>query len=654
MSLPETAARSPDFGIAKGLPQIVLLDGIYHLQIADGVALPMMQHNAPLRQVGDGWRFHSLYSGFAPILLFELEHSSGQRATWFFNSTPAFIANTVSSLSPADRAMLVRKATRLLSDLLAPVLGLPLRASQAQHDEAVRGFFSISEPVRLEIAAACQDMLLPPETIHLVDQLPEILLAQTDVIERRPVAISRKHVQTALREDFQARLIEAVREGSLSWPGPIDGTLQPVSAGLCFNYFAFAYRMRDRASGLTCFLLASNHIAEALGLYFPSEGLIFVNNEVARHDVNGTFPNLRKMLIDYVCLHGDTLLPSLAKDTAKQVAGSMRENHLGHQLWNELSGLESLVNQVPATKLPLILPLDGEDNAFFGSLETIFPEFSGKIRNDVRSSRAIIAYAHRNDLVLVRFTGSFVSANLRQRILSVMARTEDFQAVVARRQLVQGPIVLIGLRVENRTVVDQVGFLTHLIQCIGSALPEVLIVLDGQNSNDETAGRQAPTSFMSVRALQSPVIAEREICQQVQETAAKSGIRVEIASGRLLTTSIAWSLLANCIISFWGAGLAKYRWIANRPVLILSSRYNLENRGDLHIYDHPRFMENPSPALFADPSAIHDDMDAPQLISLGKPNSANFKVDTEIFLPQVRAFLATFISGAKFTPDNLN
>ena len=34
----------------------------------------------------------------------------------------------------------------------------------------------------------------------------------------------------------------------------------------------------------------------------------------------------------------------------------------------------------------------------------------------------------------------------------------------------------------------------------------------------------------------------------------------------------------------WGAGLAKYRWVCNKPGLLLTGEWNLRHREDLHIY----------------------------------------------------------------------
>lgn len=620
------------------LPEVVIVDGIYYLQVTLDLVVPILKNGVPLRLLGDGWQFHSLHLGFAPVLLFELVHQSGRRATWFFDSVPNFLGNSVSNIPEAYRRILTHKASALLGDLLSPVLSIvPLgRGGDFHH------FFKISEIARLEIGEACRDTLLPAAESMLLAKVPDVLLVRPSGAGSSLVSISRKYLHIAMDGDFQAHLTAALVDGHFSWPSPIDGSLQQSTGSFCFNHFAFAYRMEDRQSGLVYYVLASGHKGACLGFYFPCEGLVIAKDEAGSRSIGILFPKLAALMMDYICKFGETLLPYLSRSGPKRVAASMREDHLGHQLWNELSGLEDLATSLPSDQLPVIFPLGGAANAFFGPVDSIFPEFAGKLRIELGSEREIIEYANQNDFLLARFTRDVVSSGLRDRIVAHTRKSEVFRTVEARCRANRGPVVLIGLRVENRTAIDLVGFLIRLLKCVASALPGVLIVLDGQNSNEPDSGIQATTSFMSNRADRSPAAVELEVCKEVMAAVGQTDILLEIASGKPLATSIAWSELADCVISFWGAGLAKYRWIGNKPTLALSNRYNLLHRGDLLIYSLPRYMDDPTPVLFADPEAIDDDLTAPQLISVKQPSFSNFRVNEDMFFAQTRAFLKAF------------
>ena len=114
-------------------------------------------------------------------------------------------------------------------------------------------------------------------------------------------------------------------------------------------------------------------------------------------------------------------------------------------------------------------------------------------------------------------------------------------------------------------------------------------------------------------------------------------IKISDSIGAPISASVAWSMAADCFVSIWGASLAKYRWVCNTPGFVISSRYNLLHRIDLHIYDAPQYMEAPTPLLFADPEAIIDDPDAPQLINVapGQASFFNFRVDESVVFPSV-------------------
>ena len=104
-----------------------------------------------------------------------------------------------------------------------------------------------------------------------------------------------------------------------------------------------------------------------------------------------------------------------------------------------------------------------------------------------------------------------------------------------------------------------------------------------------------------------------------------------------MSTSLAWTMACDCFVSIWGASLAKYRWVGNRPGYVLSSRYNLLHRSDLHIYDAPAYMESPTPLRFVAPDCIVDDPRAAQLVPVGagQPSFVNFHVDIARVLPEI-------------------
>ena len=131
-------------------------------------------------------------------------------------------------------------------------------------------------------------------------------------------------------------------------------------------------------------------------------------------------------------------------------------------------------------------------------------------------------------------------------------------------------------------------------------------------------------------AARSPLAVEQDIARHLRRLQVGRDITVVDTLGAGIRTSLAWCEHADVFFSFWGASLAKYRWVCNKPGLVISSRINLSGgRGDLHIYDAPEFMESPTPLAFVDADAVEDLADAPILVDVGPGNPIyfNFRID---------------------------
>ena len=108
-----------------------------------------------------------------------------------------------------------------------------------------------------------------------------------------------------------------------------------------------------------------------------------------------------------------------------------------------------------------------------------------------------------------------------------------------------------------------------------------------------------------------------------------TGVEILNLCGASMTRSLYWSRRADFFVAVWGAGLAKYRWVCNRPGLVLSNLWNLRHRGDLDIYHAPRYQEAGASIRFIDAAYVTDVPEAPVLFSPGNPVPlySNFRVD---------------------------
>jgi hypothetical protein len=176
-------------------------------------------------------------------------------------------------------------------------------------------------------------------------------------------------------------------------------------------------------------------------------------------------------------------------------------------------------------------------------------------------------------------------------------------------------IIVLGLRVENRTVHDFPTFCVKLIDSLRAEMGKVAIVLDGHNIAKDGDGayishRQDPT-------LQSPIAVERDVVAHLVKTFdGHASIRLINTVGMPMSISIFWSTHCRFFVTPWGAGLAKYRWVSNSRGLVLAGNafQQPQYRQTLHLYDDPACMESPAPLSFLDQEAVEDAPESPLLI----------------------------------------
>ena len=625
-----------DCGLILQEPLLVQ-DGGFHVRIA-GVVVPLMMHGAIVPYFLPGWRASHLYTGFAPLFLLELVHDDGRTATWFLDHRMHHRGDTVEALGSELANLLVLKAAPVLNRLLQttlhqcrPVLG-----------EDSMAFLSLNAATRRSIAMSCLDFLLRPPVVFLAEQLmPASLLFRGDKDDALR-AISSVHLAAGLAEDFQDRLRTVFRDGVLAWPSPVDGFMLQAQGCFCFDDFHFAYRFADTRHGLVFFVMVADHYSRIGGMWFPSLGLMVSHDGVGASVANYMLRHIPYWFATHSCQYAPVLVPYLRRGTAR-FASVMRGRpgvHIGHQLWNELSGIDHLLESGPEV-LPEWIVLNASDGIeLYGPIDELFPALRGRVNRDLADIPALIRYVYAEGIMIVRVTRDHVSARLRTRILDrarSSSASHQAQAIIGRGV----PAILIGLRVENRTLADLEAFLTSLVGFIAARFPGTVIVLDGHNARGHINDGRVIESHGESRAVRRPIDIEHELVATLRERFGHGTVTIVDTIGQPISVSLAWADRCDCFVSIWGASLAKYRWVCNKPGLVVSSRHNLLRRMDLHIYDAPLYMDTPSPLEFVDPDLVTDRPDAALLVNVAPGNDSffNFELDQERLFPRIEAMI---------------
>ncbi len=617
-------------------------DGVLHLAVG-GRTQPLLVGGAPTAGFLPGWRARALYTGFAPLFLLELEHEDGARATWFLSHRMERAGDSLHQLTPDMRMLLRQRCLLVLGRLVDAVLnrGDPVL------DPAAAAFLEVCPHTRQEIAVWCLDALIPEACLYLATDLhPHSLLfrGETGAL----TAIDRDRLLDGLQGDWQPRIAGFVRSGRMEWPSPVDGTPLRAQGGLFIDDFHFAYRFADRRHGLVFFVLVGDHHSVLAGLWFPSLGLVVSADEQRRGLAYTMLRHLPWWVLSHVLVHAPVLFPALCRG-AGGFASVMRLQglHIGHQLWNELTGIQHALDTHPDALPHWIVPDAESGTELFGPIDALFPELAGRVVRTLRTVEEVIDHAYRSDLFLLRVTSDRVTTSLRTRIQALALRSgPGLQAGLAARRAVRrsAPVVLFGLRVENRTIVEIKPFLDRLVRSVASRHPGAVIVFDGHNAStggDGNSHRIIRSHGERDGAAAQPAEVERRLVAAVRDEARMLDVTIADTIGQPVASSIGWCLAADCFVSIWGASLAKYRWACNRPGYVITSRGNLLERPDLHIYDSPRYLEDPAPMLFVAPGSVEDDPQAGLLVPMpGQPLYFNFHLDEEQVVAAIGRMLA--------------
>lgn len=592
-------------------------DNFLSVLYPNGLEIPILMQGSVLRHSDfqPGWAAEALYRDFAPFFLLELRHENGTCATWLLDHHLSFI-DDIKGIAEEVAKKLGPRATPVMERHLASVLAFADPAS----DPVVERYLKLSDDTRRALAVhyAGEIRLIPAALAlrHIPSVLPLPAMAGKEV----PCLLRQQAIEQAVTTDLHRQTIKAVLDSCLEWPSPVDGSPAALHGIFVLDEYTFFYQFVDR-NGVNFVVIASDRSAKLIGLVIPSINLILFDDHAQNiRDPNGWMRDSLGgefwwLLVHHINHYANDM--AFRKRTGQacpvNVLLTSTRLHIGHHLWNDLSGLEALCYAVPLKQVPVTIIIGAADGRaeFFGPLETLCPATAGRIDRSLENIEAFIRWTYRNDVWPARITREYVSAALRRNILNHLAEAEEvkqLQAELSVQQWVENrpPIIIFGLRVEDRTLVDLYEFCVSFVTFILERYPGATIVFDGYNCRPGTTSGPVNPGMVYHLTSQPAEEFETALVMSLTEHFAGMPITVVGTTGHSIATSLTWCRHADAAFAIWGAGLSKIRWIANLPTMFITSRGNLLHRCDLGIYRDPAFMETPRPVLFPDPSLITD------------------------------------------------
>lgn len=255
---------------------------------------------------------------------------------------------------------------------------------------------------------------------------------------------------------------EYLRNSTISCVDPISGEIVNADFGYFFpiGWGGIIYKF---SGSCTFYLLTSYFEQSKLALFIEEKNTLILSGLCSSLTVelfNAWSSSLNKINPDSIYFNRNPVL----------FLGFVK--NLGHFIWNELSGLESVVNDglLPKVSEIQLGPYD------YLPLQKIFPEFSDYeikiLKYDSLQSSCAFHFP-------LRVTGNRVSRSLRRRLMSYALSEvgEKWRSVIGENK---SKCIWINLRAHNKSWLNQEIHLTNIIQviCFNFGF-DVLFILDG-------------------------------------------------------------------------------------------------------------------------------------------------------------------------------
>lgn len=610
---------------------------------------PVKLAGSPVVSFLSGWHPTVLVDFGLDVHLLELTHDNGEKATWFLSNDYDHICDRLEALPAQLRE-------RLLKKLRTPIEFI-YKHSLSSITFISREDYRLLEYVNEDTIRKVLDLLVESSGFLCKTVMSQFFGVQTVVVQETGQILDLNHLDEIFQVDLREYIDCALQEGFLRCLSPVNGIELRSCQSLVIHEHRMAFRFVDPINELVFYIGMTHHPTRIADLYIPSANAAFTI-----HPDDARVPDSARAAeyLTHFVTHNHAISEYLQQSryTPTVVCRGFPGMHIGHQLWNELTAYERFAKGLDRNRLPIVLVPNAERGSeAYGPLDVLFPEWAGKVDRSLRTECETLGrFVYRKGYLLFRPIDEHVTTGLSERLVRHASTTPATAAARTRISELSGQgftLVVLGLRVENRTAVNLYDVLEQTITHVAQSVPKLAVVVDGHNSRLNGDLATAFNSF-GQPSSSSPVLTELELAIKLRQRFEYTGVEIISAVGGSVLDSIVWTAASAFFVAIWGAGLAKYRWACNKIGLVLSSRANLLSRRDLRIYDSPEFQESPSPILYIDPASVTDCPNAPVLFPPVNPvptSYANFHVDCARLLPQIDSVLD--MAGIRSVPKRL-
>ena len=553
---------------------------------------------------------------------------------WVFEAQGLFLGalTDTSSKSSGFHTAVTNLATAYVHDLRSRGLG-------PAHDPFWRLLERLDDVYLIRLA----QLAGTPELVSLINDEPLHLATAYGVVD---VAVSSVRRVLQMPSPTQERLSRpwlelAAEAGRLLVPALAqDGHADRVSLIGRWE-FTPIYLCHEHSPGLDYVII--QRPGGATVLYFPADARFVAESPLDEVDLKEAAWRLDQHLI---ALAREDV--AFTHDSRKGVGlFAFGIAHLAHAIWDEMSALDTFLSKLgDGGRLPWLYIVEGRTGVeIYGPAETLYPELAGRVVRN-RTDAAAYASAIRAGVELVLVSGHAVLKSSRARILAQIDQDRHAPGIQAQGRR-DGLTIALSLRLSNRCPEDALGVYVRLSRSLVQQFGPITVVLDGFNKARD-GGSPAGPLFNGNRGGSASSELERERAWAARFAKALKRDKVFVVScvGATITENLFWLARCHVFIASFGAGLAKLRWVLDKPGFVLVSQANREHFGVLDLFMDPQVMEGEfTPLYFNDMEDVVDlPLDPPRVgptpWAVGIPHPDDFRVDEVRTFPKIHRMVA--------------
>ncbi|WP_339891967.1 hypothetical protein [uncultured Alteromonas sp.] len=307
------------------------------------------------------------------------------------------------------------------------------------------------------------------------------------------------------------------------------------------------------------------------------------------------------------------------KDSKKVIITTPNLNHIGHSLWNELSVFSNLLNYNELVRLnnkPKVLL---QNNFFFNKDK--LADFL--IRNTSLRRKDLIFSLNTedDDSIVITLSDSRMSREFNRALILEQFGIKPLLAKPKNK-------IILSLRVGKRSCENEASLYISLIKKLTQTRSDLDFVIDGVNKLPEWLDHDSG----DVRRLDGHYEQEKKIAELIKSSVPNPQ-RVTTCIFENLGNSLAHIRDSLCIISPWGAGLVKYRWLMDKSVFIYGSSVTMST-SHVHkdLYDSHLFIDSNEESVYF--SGKSDFVDADR-----SDRESSYTIDEEHFVEEASSFI---------------